>query len=324
VGRCGQSSSCVNCISGTKNAESATGFKLLDNLLKEVNDQLQSLSEKIVGFTEEIDTFFINDDQEKRINYTHIQLGYRYTHYKNQAHTHEPVFSARIHLPRTQNRLTLEVSNNNPFTASNETATNNTNAPVATDPAQINQAIDLGLGYVRDIASLFNAKVTAGLKLQSDKINVFANLQFYRSFYYEKWSMRLSEELYRDNIIFNRSTSQLLFERTMAENLLFRSITKNIYYYDLGYSQNHQTFSLLNQLSDHDAMIYQLGGMWEKPLDLLNYELDNYYALVRYSSKIYRDWLIMEIATKVQILKVDNFRVNPLISLQFSAFFGNN
>ena len=50
---------------------------LVGKILNGVDNQQQSLSDKIVSFSETIDTFFINDDLERRINYSHIQLGYR-------------------------------------------------------------------------------------------------------------------------------------------------------------------------------------------------------------------------------------------------------
>ena len=302
-----------------------TGIALLDDILNEVDLQHQTLSEQIVDFTEEIDTYFISDDQERRINYSHIQLGYRYTFYKDDPAQLDPVFQARVHLPRTQNRLTVEVSNNNPFAASNDTAAaSNSGSSNPVTQSETDQAINIGLGYISEITEFFNIKLTGGTRLATDRLKLFVNLQLYRKFFFDKWSMHLSEDLYRDNIVFNRSTAQMLFERRISEDQLFRSITKNIYYFDLGYTQNHQTFYLLDRLSSRDAMIYQVGSMWEKPLDLLDYKLENYYYMVRYSRKIYRDWLFIEVAPQVHYLREEDFNPKPLISLQFTAFFGNN
>ena len=297
----------------------------LDEILNEIDHQHQSLSEEIVEFTDEIDTFFISDDQEKRINYSHIQLGYRYTFYKDDPTQIDPIFQARVHLPRTQNRLTLEISNNNPFDPINNTATStSTGNSNPTDQTLDDQALNIGLGYARKFSELFNTKLTGGTRLAGNKVNLFINLQFYRKFFFEKWSLHLSEDLYRDNIVFSRATTQMLFERTISDDQLFQSITKNIHYYDLGYTQNHQTFYVFDQLSSRDAIIYQVGSMWERPLDLLGYELENYYAMVRYSRKIYRDWLFMEVSPQVHYLKAEDFHPKPLIALQFTAFFGNN
>ena len=293
-----------------------------DNILNEVDYQHKSLSEQLVEFTEQIDTFFISDDQERRINYSHIQLGYRYTRYQDDPSLMDPVFQARLHLPRTQNRLTVEVSNNNPFDPINDIATNTSSD---TNPAdQTDQTLNIGLGYARAITDLLDFKVTGGTRLAGDRMKVFINLQVYRKFFFYKWSLHLSEDLYRDNVIFNRATAQMLFERSIGDDRLFRSITKNITYSDLGYAQNHQTFYVLDQLSTRDAIIYQVGSMWEKQFGLLDYELENYYTMVRYSRKIYRDWLFMELSPQVQYLRTENFHPKPLISLQVTAFFGNN
>jgi hypothetical protein len=302
--------------------ESYAEVGIIDQMLNVVDDQHQVLSEQLVGFTEKIDTFFISDDQEERINYTHIQLGYRYTQYKDNISVLEPILSTKIHLPRTQNRLTLEVSNKSLFDLVNNTAQAGSTNPVEKDPTDL--GFNFGLGYAREISDFFNAKVTGGGKLSGNKFNVFINLQLYRKFFFNKWSLHLSEDLFRDTIIYSRSTAQMLFERNVSEDKLFRSISKNITYFDLGYSQNHQTFYVLQQLSSRDAIIYQVGSMWEKPLNLLSYDLENYYALVRYSRKIYRDWLFMEVSPQVQFLKSEDFHAKPLIVLQFSAFFGNN
>jgi len=305
--------------------ESYAEVGLVDQMLSIVDEQHKTLSEQLVGFTETIDTFFISDDQEERINYTHIQLGYRYTQYKDNISVLEPILSTKIHLPRTQNRLTLEVSNKSLFDLVNNTATSNqagSTNPV--EKAPTDQGFNFGLGYTREISDFFNAKVTSGGNLSGNKFNAFINLQLYRKFFFNKWSLHLSEDLFRDSIISSRSTAQMLFERNISEDKLFRSISKNITYFDLGYSQNHQTFYVLQQLSSRDAIIYQVGSMWEKPLDLLNYKLENYYALVRYSRKIYKDWLFMEVSPQVQYLRSENFHPKPLLVLQFSAFFGNN
>ncbi len=300
-------------------------------VLKGVERHHQTLSDQIVGFTEKIDTFFISDDQERRINYSHIQLGYRYTRYKNNSYLLDPIFDARIHLPRTENKLTLEISNNSPLDSASETTTSSaasatgaTGGTIPAEQSQAEQAFNVGLGYAREISELLSAKVTTGGKLAGTQMNFYMNLQLYRKFFFNKWSLHLSEDLYRDRIIHTRSTAQILFERNISEDKLFRSISKNIYFYDKEYGQNHQTFYVLHQLSERDAMIYQIGGMWEKPLEILDYNLEGYYSLVRYSRKIHKNWLFMEISPQVHFLRSENFHPEPLLVLQLSAFFGNN
>ncbi|MDX8387973.1 MAG: hypothetical protein R8M46_05500 [Ghiorsea sp.] len=310
---------------GHQSQDSYAKRGFVDDLLNEVDYQQQSLSTHLIDFTETIDTFFISDDVESRINYSYIQLGYRYTRYKDGTEQLDPVFTAHIHLPRTQNRLTLEVSNNSLFSSSNDASSvNSAGSSSPVDQNNIDQALHIGLGYVREFSELFNAKLTGGARVFGHKMKLFINLQLYSEFFFKKWSLRLSEDLYRDNIVFSTAITQVLFERKISDDQLFRSISKNIYYEDLGYSQNHQTLYVFDQLSKRDAMIYQVGAMWENKHGLSDYALDNYYAMVRYSRMIYKDWLFMEISPQVQYLETENFHPKPLIALQFSAFFGNN
>ncbi|NOR51628.1 MAG: hypothetical protein GQ470_03325 [Gammaproteobacteria bacterium] len=314
---------------GTPSFSSAAEERLPDDNTKEpgfigaildgVDQQHESLSEYVVGFSETIDTFFVSDDQERQLNYSHLQLGYRYTYYraKDGGSQFEPIIDARIHLPRTKNRLTLEVS-----TSDNEgggDATAETGA-VTTEPSS---TLGLGLGYLGDLAGLFTTKVRGGAKLVGSTVNFYTSLRLYRKLYFEEWTVQLSEKLYKDSIVKKLATTELQFERRVTATKLFRAISQNRYYFDLGYSLNSQTFYMMHQLSDREAIIYQVGAGWKRLLEEQDNRLESYYNLVRYSRKVYKDWLYFSISPQIQFLEENDFVPIPLLTMQLTAFLGN-
>ena len=281
-----------------------------------------TLSEYLIDFTNQIDRFFITDDQEQRMNYSHLHFGYRYVDYQGNNYLLEPVFEARFHLPRVEDFLSVNITNMNNFKSSDDAAAGKTNDPAVEGP--LDQGVKLAIGYARDVSDAFAVKATSGAHWVNDGLNPFVNLRLENVFLFDPWALTLSEDLYHDSIIHSRATTQIHFERKMGEDMVFQSNSKNIYYYDLGYTQMHQTFSVLHQLSERDAFIYQAGGMWEKPLDVVDFQLENYYTLVRYSRKLHKNWLFLEVSPQVHFPRTADFEPEPLLMLQLTAFIGNN
>jgi len=285
---------------------------LMGLILNTIDDQQASLSRSVIGFSENVDRYFINTEQDSRLNFSHIQLGYRYTLYEGNVSTLEPVISGRIHLPRTENRLSIEVS-----------SSRDGNDPEADVTNDAERMLGLGLGYISDLPKLFTAKLRGGFKMVDSTFTFYSNLRLYRRFFFDTWSLQLSEDLYRDSVVSRLAKTEMLFERKISEKKLFRSITRNLYYFDLEYVQNDQTFYMIKQLSDKDALIYQLGASWTRPMVESEHSLDSYYNLIRYSRKVYKDWLFFEVSPQIYFLKENNFSPTPLLHVQFTAFFGN-
>jgi len=289
--------------------DDVTKSGLFSSILDEVDRQQKSLSEQVITFTEQIDTFFVDDENERQLNYSHIQLGYRYTHYRDKEYILEPIIDGVIHLPRTENRLTIELSSGSDIEDEG--------------PASNAQQGRFGLGLIDSIKGVLTAKLTGGIRRVDSTFTGYINLRLYRQFLFDRWTLQLSEDLYKDSVVSRFSKTQILFERTVSENKRFGSITRNWHYFDLDSELNEQIFYLQHLFSERDALIYQLGIGWKRVLGESSNKLDNYYNLVRYSRRLHKEWLYLEISPQINYLRENDFSPEPLLMVQLTALLGN-
>jgi len=282
-----------------------------DFALDLVNGTHEVVSDSIIGVSDMIDNFFVEERMEEEGSSTRVHLSYFISEDIFGNLEHDYLFKARLSLPKTQNRLRLVVESTvNPEEDENLVAG-------STDEER-NSSFSTSLQYIFKKSKYWQVSSQAGVRFVVPP-DPFAKLRIRRLFTYDQWIIRFVETLFITAAEGFGESSVLEFEHPIAKKLHFRSRS------DLTVSQEVEdiifikTFSVYQKLTERQYLVYSTGT----DIKVENsFPLQRYYLNMRFRHNFYKKWAFYEVVPEINFKRENDFEMLPLIFFKIDIVFG--
>ena len=277
----------------------------------------RGVSEGLLGTAEWIDSFFVDERVIEEENRTRFRVGVSGAFRTNGDTEFDSDFDLRLRLPQTEDKLRVLILGSSDDDEPRETRTR----PRGTEfTRRTGSGLAGALQYFFSATERRSISVTSGLRISRFEPQVFAGPRYRETIDLDSWTFRFTQALrwYSDDGWESRTI--LDFERPLWGDLFLRitpdgtwSEDEDGYFYGLN-------FSVFQPLSERRAVEYQWNNDFEtRP--------DNHLELtalrVRYRQRIWRDWLIVEVAPELRFPHDEDYEPVPGIVLGFDVIFGN-
>lgn len=270
------------------------------------HDMISSL---LADTIDNVDQFFGDDrfDDENRRSRLHANIGLKYN--QEEGTSLITALSLRIALPRLQNRLQFFVDG----------------LVIDDDPDSISSVFDsardsdsdAGLRkiFTRDEFRSLNTDV--GIRLGSTP-QLFGRVRGRLVIPMDLWQLQLSQRFTwftSDGLV---GTSEVQFDRPMANDYLFRSTTRLTWEEnESGWTPEH-SLALYKEVSPRRSWRLNIAGSWpETP----HTSQANYSTIFTYRQLLHRQWLFLDIAPGVEFPQENDYKANAFIAAKFEVIF---
>jgi hypothetical protein len=219
----------------------------------------------------------------------------------------------KVDLPRTQSRLKLLVETDPRELQSLEGTRTDTSLVDSVEEknfyGSIQREMKLAGWEVRP-----SVGVKGGLPLDP-----FARIRFSEKTPINSWWFRFDENLYWFDSLGAGSDTTLEFDHQIEDNVVFRATSFARWIKENEAVEVSQVFSLFHSLDARRKLSYQIGAYADNVLGL---HVTRYTALVRLREKLYQDWMFFEVRPQVDFYKIDYWKSQFSLLLNFEMLFG--
>jgi hypothetical protein len=288
---------------------------IIEEVMSELDAPRNYLSGKLVGFVSSIDRFFGDDRNFQEANDSVFQLDT--TRVMGYSGEHKFVVSGRanVHLPIAEQKLHLVLETNpdkNAVVDPKQTQLQPQNEPATP------QSFAAALRYVKEEAERWHMSADAGLKFQGLSTTPFVRSRASLAVPIEEWRVKLAETAFWFNTIGAGETTQLDFERTISEPVLFRSTSVATWLNDTQNFDLRQDFAIFHKLDERAALLYQASVIGvSKPVT----QVTDYVVLIQYRYRLHQKWMFFDVSPQLHFPRVRNFQLSPLLSLRLEMLF---
>ena len=286
-------------------------------LSQQVDEYHEKTGQFLLSSAEWIDSFFAGDDYVAEENKTYLRT--RVDGFIEEGESFDANFryKLRLRLPSTENKWALRVgSDEDLFDDQNETST--TFARDRLDEVEDDTSVALERFLLNQGNQ--NLKLSGGVRIRSGSVVPYASSRYRYTTTIDDWTIRFTERprWYDDDGW--ESRTRLDFEHPLNEALFFR-LTPGLDWYER-----------------KDGLYYSVTASVFQPLDEstgVQYELNNYFhtevsgdheetnVRIRFRKRIYKDWLIFEIAPQLAWYEERDYETVPGLFLRLESWFGN-
>lgn len=279
------------------------------------NNIHQSLSENIISLSNAIDNFFVEERMDEEGSHSRVVLGFLITTEDAESVHSEYLLKARLHLPKTQNKLRLVVESSMDF--EQETAEDN----FADDLRQVSEDAEYStaLQFIFTESQFWQISNSAGVRFSSS-LNPFYRLRLRRVFLFGEWESRITQSFYWFEQEGFGETTAIDFERKINKHFFFRATSRaTIVEEEPGEISANQNFSLFQPLSSKKGLVYSIGadGHLNHPA-----QASRYYINIRFRHNFYKKWAFYEVVPGVNFYRADAFVPASYILLKLDIVIG--
>lgn len=273
-------------------------------------------SDRVRNFGAWVDSFFANEDYVAEINKTYLRL--RLDSYSELYDGTTVEGKARLHLkvPALTDRLRVEIlspGETDDFEQSAPSDVGNADSGATTDKSSA------GISYVLKALEKRSIILQAGMDFEKYTPDPFAGARYRETVSItDNWSMRFVQRLryYSLNGLESRTTLQ--FDRLFDKNTLFRTGIDGTWLQEQPDYFYNVSLALYRPIDERSAVQYEVIGQFKTD----PHRLDRITARIAHRQKIYRDWLVFEVAPQVSFPDEREFRPVPGILFRLEAVFG--
>jgi hypothetical protein len=275
-----------------------------------------ALSTGILATAEWLDSFFDDPRFAAEENRTRVKLGVDYFVERGTAPDFSIPVSARLVLPKLQNKARIVVVGTPDRDLEGQTTTGTAAGRL---PGAQDENLTAALDYFFLTTDRHNFATRVGARFREGEPEVFVQPRYRYLLPLDPWALRFTQEFKWWTEFGWEETTTVDLERPFGENLFFRTTAQgawteqvNGYFYSL-------SFSLRQPLSPRRVLQYELTNSFQtRPTD----QLEEIRAVVRYRQKIWRDWMFYEIAPHASYRRERDFDFTPGILFRFEMIFG--
>jgi hypothetical protein len=272
------------------------------------------VSEYVEWLVTGVDKFFAN---EAIYNYTtdsYVQLTGEISHEEMTANTSlKAGLRARVDLPRTKKKLKLLI----------DTDPTEKQDPISRSVDEIPPTETQGKDVYASVQRERERKgwlirPSLGMKIRLP-LEPFAKLQFTNLYPFERWQLRLDENLYwfKDSGFGSDSTFE--YNLSVGNDNLFRATSFARLTEETDYFALSQTFAFYHTISARRRISFQIGAYGQtKP----TWHMTQYLAVIRYRQNLHKDWLFFEVQPQVLYQKINEWNDEISLLLKLELLFG--
>lgn len=277
------------------------------------------LSQQFVDFVSGVDRFFGNDRNYQETNDSVLQfdltrvVGYTgVRHFVLQGR-------AKVHLPNTEKRLHLLIESNPDVNAANATSQIQVNQPVSS--TQTPSSYGAGVRLERAAADQrWHIADDLGLKFAGLNTSPFARLRGSYAVPIGDWRMNAAQTFFWFNTTGPGETTQLDFERTLSEPLLFRASSNGTWTNVTQQLDLRQDMILFQKVDERTAMQYQASVIGMSDPRMQSHVTD-YVLLMAYRHRLHRKWMYLEISPQLHFPEARSYRSSGMLTLRLEILF---
>lgn len=285
---------------------------LKESTEKQMDDMQEKATNLLLGSASWIDSFFDDDRSLDENNQTRATLKLAFGYSKDDEFEVKPRLNVRLQVPKLSEKAQIIIS-----------GSDDEDFDVEDNP------LSKGTDHDNEDTS----ELTAALRyflLQGEKYNVsfdtgvswtyvFASLRYRAIREFGNWLARFTDRVkwYSDDGWENKAAIDL--ETYFNEQFFFRASTSAGVYEEKDGIPHGQIFKLFQVLSPLRAVSYEAGFYFGTEPE---YSMTDAELVVKYRQRFYRDWLVFEIAPKINFPEDNDYEANPGIMFTFEATFG--
>jgi hypothetical protein len=273
------------------------------------------LSGKFVGFVNGVDRFFADERNFQENTDSVFQLDFtRVTGYGG-AHQFAMSGRAKVRLPNTEKRLHLLIESDPDKNVSTDP---NRRQTVLTGTNTKPQSYGAGVRYEQTKEERWHFSTDGGLKFQGINTTPFARSRLSYGIPLAEWRMKAAETVFWFNTIGAGEMTQLDFERTISEPLLFRATSNATWLHDKQNLDLRQDLSFFHTLNERTALLYQASAIGvSRPQT----QVTDYVLLVLCRYRLHRKWMFFELSPQVHFPKAREFKSSGMLSMRLEVLF---
>lgn len=283
-----------------------------DEQERKVDETHEKASKLLVSAADWLDSFYDDDRYTSEQNTTRARLRLSYGYSRLDGFEYSPKVSVRLKLPKLSKKASLIVG------ASNDDEFDITDNPISDNPRNDdNEKNDLSaaLRYFLKAGKAYHLSTTVGVSWNY----AYAGLRYRYEYGFGPWTARATDNFryYTDDGFENRFSVDL--ERYLSRRWFFRA-SGSVDWYEGGDGLPHAlNFRLYHVLSRHRALLYEVGNYFDTEP---RYGMTDLQLRVRYRQRLYRDWLVAEVAPQVRFPADEDREPDPGIVVRLEADFG--
>ncbi|MBF0471557.1 MAG: hypothetical protein HQL48_09285 [Gammaproteobacteria bacterium] len=274
-----------------------------------------SLSEDLLQYSSRIDSYFVGDgsEQQREDNRSRLEIGVINTLYEGGVNELRHRVAARIDLPRTQNRLKLEIRGD---------GEEGINGVAEGGDGAEEKRLSIGLRYQKLLLEKIKFRVRGGVRASGGGLNPYIRLRGGLSFGVGSGRLTLSENLFREHITGSGYSSRVQFTHPVRQGLDFYSTSAVTWFNDEGHFQLNQDLYLVKALKKRHLLTAQVGA--DGLREYQHQRVESYYLRLSYRRPLYREWLIAEATPEIRFRRESGFSKEHLLLLKLVAIIGGN
>lgn len=297
--------------------------KIKENLFNPIrpptlSDIHESLSADIVGFSESVDTFFVNERIIDGRNRTNIRMLGSAASIEREGTRSDVDFRFRFRLPRLENKLQVEVDNLNNTVGDNDTVASSNNNQIRQNQRQDTTA---GLSFFKDVLGI-RSKLTLGFIFRDTapygNFRLSKNIQFT-----ENDNLMLISDVFGDTEDRTGHRGTIYFDHKISDSWLFRIFNESIYRNEFHTFETGHGLTLYQVINDRNSLAYTASVSSINPQTEHSFYAASYDLFPTYRYRIYKKHAFFDIIPRLSFPKIYDFQTNWSITLRLEVIFGS-
>ncbi len=283
--------------------------------LKEGADAVQKdWSNKVLKLANGLDSFFGDSRIEDDAQQTRIKLRFDLEHYESEGLDARLRASARLSLPRTENKLALIV--------------NGDDLEDDEQSLEDEQEREVSLRYDATSSLTRNLSYDAGFRRPDDRYEPYLRARYRRNDPLGQWVSRLDNKLYYYSRFGFEYDGKLDFDRVLPPSVLFRSHTRLRWWENDdkcngGFCPEQHFLFYQRMKNPAHALAYEASSYFEsEPVDGSTDHLKLARLQLRYRHRTPWEWAFVELRPAVDFPRDEDYEPTWNIMLRLEAIFG--
>lgn len=281
------------------------------------------LSEELISASNSIDEYFSNTAYLKTRNATNIRLTNQSALIEDSGYENNFDFAIRLKLPRSQNKLQLEIDNS-VDALETERDTNQVYRNIDRDSNLRANNTKTGLNYYDRFMDT-DVRLTAGFDFNK-KLIPWTNLKLKNDFFLSKSRnhyIQLINDFYGETLRGTEHRAQLNYNYKINSHLLLRQANSSVYR-DFG-----NTFEVINsliffdKLSEKNSMSYSYAAVSNNLSAVSSYYLNRHLVDVGFRRRLFKKHYYISVVPGLIIPKEKSWEVLTALQVKFDVYIGN-
>ncbi len=281
------------------------------------------LSEELISASNSIDEYFSNTTYLKTRNATNIRLTNQSALIEDSGYENNFDFAIRLKLPRSQNKLQLEIDNS-VDAMETERDTNQIYRRIDRDSNVRRSTAKTGLNYYERFMDT-DVRLTAGFDFNK-KLIPWTNLKLKNDFFLSKnrnHYIQMINDFYGETLKGTEHQAQLNYNYKINSHLLFRQSNSSVYR-DFGHTlEVNHSLIFFDVISEKNSMSYSYAAISNNPSAVSSYYLNRHLVDVGFRRRLFKRHYYLSIVPGVIIPKEKSWEVLTALQVKFDVYIGN-